>query len=245
MSRAFGIDISKYQSSQDGSKKMDFTAVQNHTEEVTFIAARAGISWGYTDPMFRYYWDEMKRIKVMRIALPRAVFWRKCAGADGFTLQNAGWQGKFCSRPHRARPGSGRYQHAQQDYCHDPKVPGYLQGKDRFLSNCVLAGVVGKYLSLSGQFANSGLVAGNLSQNPALAFLYPGARRSAPTCQRVVSTYLNHQTGDKCKSIGGVSHYMDYNRWNGEKADVLRYFGNPTGMFFHPKTKFCSRRSAS
>jgi GH25 family lysozyme M1 (1,4-beta-N-acetylmuramidase) len=46
---------------------MDFTAVQNHTEEVTFIAARAGISWGYTDPMFRYYWDEMKRIKVMRI----------------------------------------------------------------------------------------------------------------------------------------------------------------------------------
>ena len=48
MSRAFGVDISKYQSSQDGSKKMDFTAVQNHAEEVTFIAARAGISWGYT-----------------------------------------------------------------------------------------------------------------------------------------------------------------------------------------------------
>jgi len=63
MSRAFGIDISKYQSSQDGSKKMDFTAVQNHAEEVTFIAARAGISWGYTDPMFHHYWNEMARIK--------------------------------------------------------------------------------------------------------------------------------------------------------------------------------------
>jgi len=51
MGRAFGIDISKYQSSKDGSKKMNFDAVRNHAEEVTFIAARTGISWGYTDPM--------------------------------------------------------------------------------------------------------------------------------------------------------------------------------------------------
>jgi hypothetical protein len=30
---------------------------------------------------------------------------------------------------------------------------------------------------------------------------------------------------------------MDYNRWNGEKADVLRYFGNPTGDVLPPENK--------
>ena len=37
MSRAFGVDISRYQSSQDGSKKQNFDALKNHTEEVVFI----------------------------------------------------------------------------------------------------------------------------------------------------------------------------------------------------------------
>src|SRR5690606_1660115 len=36
--------------------------------------------------------------------------------------------------------------------------------------------------------------------------------------------------GDKCAGIGSVSKYMDYNRWNGNASDVLRYFDNPTGV---------------
>ena len=85
MSRAFGVDISRYQSSQDGSKKQNFDALKNHTEEVVFIAARAGISWNYEDPMFDYYWSEMARIKVCRLAY-HVVLWRKCARSDGLTL---------------------------------------------------------------------------------------------------------------------------------------------------------------
>jgi len=68
MARAFGVDISKFQSSQDGTRKQDFNALKSHSEEVVFIAARAGISWGYKDPMFDYYWSEMARIQVCRLA---------------------------------------------------------------------------------------------------------------------------------------------------------------------------------
>lgn len=42
---------------------------------------------------------------------------------------------------------------------------------------------------------------------------------------RVVSRWLIHQTAEKGKSIGGASYYMDYNRWNGGREDVLSYFG--------------------
>jgi uncharacterized protein YraI len=45
-----------------------------------------------------------------------------------------------------------------------------------------------------------------------------------------------HQTGDHCKGIGTASHYMDYDRWNGTKADVLRYFGNPVSIPVEPVT---------
>ena len=55
MARAFGIDISKYQASADGKKRMDFSKVAKHSEAVSFIAARAGVSWGYQDPQFSYH----------------------------------------------------------------------------------------------------------------------------------------------------------------------------------------------
>ena len=66
--RAFGIDVSKYQSSQDGNKKMNFDKVAENKTPVTFVVARVGVSWSYADPMFDYYWGEMARIKVCRMA---------------------------------------------------------------------------------------------------------------------------------------------------------------------------------
>ena len=66
MTYAFGVDISKYQSSQNGKILQDFDALANHSEKVSFIFARAGVSWGYKDPCFDYYWSEMARIGVCR-----------------------------------------------------------------------------------------------------------------------------------------------------------------------------------
>jgi len=236
MSRAFGIDISKYQSSKDGSKKMDFNAVKNHTEEVTFVAARTGISWGYTDPMFHHYWNEMARIKVMRIAYHVLYFgesalaqmdslFKMLDGRANFAndrialdLEVAGINtrnritatSQKCMDICRARTGSFPIVYSRADW-----VNNYLSVTDLPTLDWWLA----------------------TYRKPLVSPLYSQEHDGPPYLPKGVNTYLIHQTGDRCKSIGGVSHYMDYNRWNGEKADVLRYFGNPTGNILPPENK--------
>ena len=54
----FGIDISRYQYSSDGSQKPNFD-LMNATCD--FVAVRAGISWGYTDPWFAYSWAHITK----------------------------------------------------------------------------------------------------------------------------------------------------------------------------------------
>jgi len=236
MSRAFGIDISKYQSSQDGSKKMDFTAVQNHTKEVTFIAARGGISWGYTDPMFRYYWDEMKRIKVMRIVY-HVLYFGESALAQMDSL---------------FKMLDGRANFAHDRIALDLEVAG-INTRSRItattqkcLDICKARTGFFPIVYSRADWVNSYLSVSNLPtldwwlatyRKPLLSPFYTQEHDGPPYLPKGVSTYLIHQTGDKCKSIGGVSHYMDYNRWNGEKAEVLRYFGNPTGDVLPPENK--------
>ena len=53
MTLPFGIDISKYQYSSDGKQKPNFDTINATCD---FVAVRAGISWGYTDPWFAYSW---------------------------------------------------------------------------------------------------------------------------------------------------------------------------------------------
>jgi len=65
---AFGIDLSKWNTSPDGKHKPDFDAIAAHSPEVVFIAMRAGISWGYQDPWFSYYMAEAQRIKRVCLA---------------------------------------------------------------------------------------------------------------------------------------------------------------------------------
>jgi len=227
MSRAFGIDISKYQSSQDGSQKMNFNTVQKNAEEVTFVAARAGISWGYSDPMFKYYWTEMARINVMRIAYHVLYFgesalaqmdalFKMLDGRSNFTydrialdLEVAGINTKSritattqkCLDICRAR--TGRY----------PLVYSRASWVNPYLS-------VADLPSLDWWLATY--------RKSLVSPLYTPEHAGPPILPKGVSTYLIQQTGDRCKAIGAVSHYMDYNRWNGSKTDVLRYFGNPT-----------------
>lgn len=47
----YGVDISKYQYSDDGSRKINFDKLN---PQITFCGVRAGISWGYTDPWYSY-----------------------------------------------------------------------------------------------------------------------------------------------------------------------------------------------
>ena len=153
MTRAFGIDISKWNTSADGTVMVNFDVIKAHAEKVIFIAARAGVSWGYEDPCFAYYWAEMDRIRVCRIAY---------------------------------------------------HVP-YFGESD--LANY---------------------------RTPLPYPLYTPEHPGPPMLPAGVSNYLIHQTGYRCKSIGASAlYYMDYNRWNGNNADVARYFGY--SIFSDPK----------
>lgn len=236
MSRAFGIDISKYQSSKDGSKKMDFNVVKNHAEEVTFIAARAGISWGYTDPMFNYYWNEMKRINVLRIVY-HVLYFGESALAQMDSL---------------FKMLDGRANFAHDRIALDLEVAG-INPRNRITATtqkCVdicrartgffpivysRASWVDTYLSIDNLPTLDWWLA--TYRKPNVSPLYTQEHGGPPYLPKGVKTYLIHQTGDRGKSIGAVSHYMDYNRWNGEKADVLRYFGNPTGISLPQENK--------
>ncbi len=56
---AFGIDLSRYNTSADGKVKVDFDIIAAHQPEVAFIAVGAGVSWGYRTPWFlRIIWQK-------------------------------------------------------------------------------------------------------------------------------------------------------------------------------------------
>jgi GH25 family lysozyme M1 (1,4-beta-N-acetylmuramidase) len=52
---AFGIDLSRYNASTDLRQTPDFDQIAAHNPAVNFIAIRAGVSWGYRDPMFKLF----------------------------------------------------------------------------------------------------------------------------------------------------------------------------------------------
>ncbi len=236
MSRAFGIDISKYQSSQDGSRKMNFDAVKNNAEEVTFVAARAGISWGYTDPLFKVYWAEMARINTMRIAY-HVIYFGESALAQMDAL---------------FKLLDGRSNFAYDRIALDLEVAG-INPKSRITATTqkcldVCRARTGRYplVYSRANWVNTYLSIADLPtldwwlatyRKPLVSPLFTPEHPGPPILPNGVSTYRIQQTGERCKSIGGVSYFMDYNRWNGTKTDVLGYFGNPTGITIPPENK--------
>ncbi len=229
MARAFGIDISKWQSSHDLKRKMDFDAVKRHQEEVTFIAARAGMSFNYVDPTFNYYWKEMKRIKVERIAYHVLYFatdatsqmdnlfeilkgkadWNHDRIALDLEVNDISQRDKMtettrqCVELCKAR--TGRYPIA---YSRAAWVNQYL--------------IINKLPALDWWLAHY--------QKPNRAPYYTLEHPGPPPLPNGVNTYLIHQTAEKAKSIGGTSYYMDYNRWNGDKSVMARYFGRAVNV---------------
>lgn len=235
MTRAFGLDISKYQSSSDGTTRMDFNAVQAHSEEVVFIAARAGVSWSYKDPMFDYYWSEMARIKVCRMAYFVPYF-----GESALSQMDALF-----------KILEGKVNWNYDRLVLDLEV-AEINPRERITATTlkcldICKARTGRYPAVYSR-ANWVTSYLNLSQLPSLDWwfaqyksplpwpLYTAEHPGPPDLPNGVTTYLMHQTGDHCKGIGTASHYMDYDRWNGTKADVLRYFGNPVSIPVEPVT---------
>ena len=240
MTRAFGIDISNNQANAEGTRRVNFEAIKNNSELVSFIAARAGVSWGYRDPQFSYHWTQMGQLQVGRIAYHVPYFGESAvAQMDSLFKMLAN----------------------KSDWAHDRialdlEVAG-INTRARITSttlNCleICKSRTGRYPILYSR-ANWVDVYLQVSDLPKLDWWLATYRRSAPSpfytnehpgppiLPKGVNTYLIHQTGDHCKSIGAFSRYMDYNRWNGDLEAVWKYFNNPTGYLEIPEPQVLFR----
>jgi GH25 family lysozyme M1 (1,4-beta-N-acetylmuramidase) len=221
MDYAFGIDISAYDSNNG---LMDFEIVARHEPRVCFIAARAGISWGYQDKFFPYHWEQIGKMdNVGRLAY------------------------------HVLYPGESPQAQADNlfrilgdtDWAHSQIVIDWELVHDqskRTITNCIKAFAeickqrIGRYpilysrrllLTLNTYFAELAHLDLWLAQYKwALPYPLYTPEYPPPPDTSGLRGWLIHQTGDKGKPIGvtGNKHYMDYNRWNGGAESVAEYF---------------------
>ena len=222
---AFGIDLSKWNTSTDGKKKVNFNTIAAHDPEVTFIAMRAGISWGYQDPWFNYYFTEAGRID--RVRMPYHVI----------------FPGELAS------PQMDNFFRimGEIDYSTTPLVLDLELHHNQSIStitkttaDCVRIltkrtdriPIIYSRTTWINQFVQvSSLppVHWWLAQyrwplpSPAYTPEFTSPPRPLP---RGVPTWLIHQTASRGKSIGAAAmRFMDYNRFNGSKNELLKFAG--------------------
>ena len=224
---AFGIDVSRFDNSADGSKLMDFEVVKAHTDPpVSFIAVRSGISWGYTDARFARSWSECKRIGVCRAAY-HVIYFGESAQAQADHFMNIVTQ-DFDPEHDRlvldleVAGSNSKYQCTQTT----KSLLNILKARTGLYPICYSrTGWVNEHLEVR----DLPVVDWWLTQyrNPWVYPLYTPEYISPPDpLPRYVDKWLIHQTAERGKSIGGTgSYYMDYNRWNGDQSAVMKYFG--------------------
>jgi GH25 family lysozyme M1 (1,4-beta-N-acetylmuramidase) len=223
---AFGIDLSKFNTSQDGKKKVNFDTIAAHQPTVTFVGMRTGISWGYQDPWFSYYFQETARIG--RARMPYHViypgespvtqmdnFFRILGDTNfatvplvldleidhGQSRTRITWTTVKCIEIITSRTGR------------IPIIYSRATWVNQFLSVVSLPPV---YWWLA-QYRYSW-------PYPLYTPEYP----CPPTLPAGVTTWHFHQTSQRGQSIGTEAmRYMDYNRFNGSDQDLKAFIGLP------------------
>jgi GH25 family lysozyme M1 (1,4-beta-N-acetylmuramidase) len=231
---AFGIDISRYNTSPDGKKKVDFDVIAAHDPEVVFIAMRAGISWGYADPWFRYYMQEAMRILLIRVA----------------------YHVLYPGRPAQAQMDN--FFRILGDDLDLDVIPLVLDLElDHGISPIKITQVTADCLNImhkrTGQTPWIYSRAGWVNQFLRVAALPPvfwwlaqyryslpyplftPEYPAPPTLPQGVNHWHIHQTSCRGAGIGTPgAYFMDYNRFNGTKTDFLKLLGKPA-----PKPIMC------
>ena len=221
---AFGIDISKFNTSPDGKKKVNFDTVGAHQPKVAFIGMRAGISWGYQDPWFSYYFQEAARIG--RFRMPYHVlypgespitqmdnFFRILGDVDFLkillVLDLEIDHGQTPSRITQTTASALQILTTRTGRI--PVIYSRALWVNQFLRVQDLPPV---YWWLA-QYRYSW-------PYPLYTPEYP----SPPRLPQGVSTWHFHQTGDRCQPIGTQAmHYMDYDRFNGSDDEFNAFIG--------------------
>lgn len=219
---AFGLDLSRYNTSADGKRKVDFDAIAQHEPEVVFIAMRAGVSWGYQDPWFGYYFAEARRINRVRLAY-HVLFPGESPVAQMDNFFRILGEVDLEQIPLVL----------DMELDHDQTVSRITQCTAQAIEIITRRSGRTPLIYSRTSWINRYL---NVLDLPPVHWwlaqyrwplpypLYTPEYPSPPDpLPKGVSSWLVHQTGSRCQSIGGASHYMDYNRWNGSKQDVLNF----------------------
>ena len=213
----FGIDISSYQFGVNGEKP-DFDKINSTCD---FVAVRSGISWGYVDKWFRYSWDN--------IAIPRLAYHVLYPGEPA-AKQMDHFLNIVRPKEHDRLVLDVELDHG---YSKARITQTLLDCLDFILANTGRYPVIYSRASWVNQFLNVMELPDNLDWWLAhyLKALptpqYTPEKEPPPALPKGVSNWLIHQTGDHGNGsvVGVVSHYVDTDRWNGTKKELLAYFG--------------------
>lgn len=221
----FGIDLSKWNTSQDGKQKVDFDIINaTNPPRVSFVAMRAGISWGYQDPWFNYYFQEGQRIG--KILMPYHVI--------------------FPGQPAQRQMDNFFRIMGDIDYKTTPLVLDLELDHDQPVSTITkttlecISIIVQRTQRIPiiysrAQWANTFLKVQDLppvhwwlaQYRYSLPYpLYTPEFPCPPTLPAFVGTWLFHQTTHRGRSIGAPGlYFMDHNRFNGTLEELYKFAG--------------------
>ena len=212
----FGVDISSYQ-----GRSIDYTLMKQNTK---FVAVRAGISWGYEDPVFAQSWQALKghnRI-AYHVLYPSQDVTKQTdwlfdmlsrvgfdAETDRIAIDIELWQGQTPQRVTEAT--TQMYDQITQRTGRKPIIYS-------------AAWFVNPRMVVTPKLAAADWWLANYPpKGSAPGTEHPGP----PLLPRGVTKWLIHQTSETGigRNFGLPSGAIDTNRWNGTLEDVQAYFG--------------------
>ena len=218
MEKAFGIDISRYNYSADGSKKPDFDRVKRKT---SFVAVRAGISWGYADPWFSYSWENLKGTNRLAYHVPYFGESAQAQADNIFKIVSGDWVHDRLVIDAELDHGLSKYQ--------------ITKTTNELLKICKARTGMYPIIYSRANWIDAHL---NVADLPDIDWwlanylwprpypLYTPEHPGPPAMPKGVTKWLIHQTGERYSGseVGVASYYVDSNRWNGDVGDVMDYF---------------------
>ena len=218
-----GLDISQY-NTEDGVL-VDFDVMASR--KVRFCAARSGVSWGYQDKWFPYYWSELERVRIPRMA------YHVIYPGESATRQ-------YDNMMKIIQPGKGEKLVLDMELEH---------GQNKARITATTLGVINHLYATLGEYPVIYSRANWINENLELSDLpevdlwlaqyrynvkYPAFNQEAkspPALPKGAKTWKIHQTGSQLDGhyYGASKYWIDTNRFNGSLADLDEWFKLPAG----------------
>ena len=213
----FGIDISSYQTSQDGKQKPDFAKINSTCK---FVGVRAGISWGYIDKWFRNSWDQLE--------IPRLAYHVVYPG------ENANRQMDHFLNIVRPKATDRLVLDMELDHGYSKQVitdnfllclENIRSGTGRYPVIYSRANWINQHLDVSRLPKLDWWLATYKKKLPYPQ--YTPERASPPILPKGITQWLIHQTAEAANgaAVGVASHYVDIDRWNTANQEIEAFFG--------------------